>query len=64
MSRNPRSRRVKSSSMSHRRIRATLGELIAAAYDALGPDAGARDVARLLSAPILARGLGSRYRMS
>jgi hypothetical protein len=38
-----------------RRIRSTLGDLIAAAYDALGPDAAARDVARLLTAPVMVR---------
>ena len=42
------------------RIRSTLGDLIAAAYDALGPQAGAQDVARLLTAPALVRAIGSR----
>lgn len=39
---------------SGRRIRTTLGELIAAAYDAAGPRATAEDVARLLRHPDLA----------
>lgn len=45
---------------SGKRIRTSLGELIAAAYDALGPDADAEEVARLLRAPALADGLRPR----
>lgn len=44
------------------RIHSTLGDLIAAAYDALGPDAGPGDVARLLSAPAMLRHIGARGR--
>jgi hypothetical protein len=39
-----------------RRIRTTLGELIAAAYDAAGPNASAEDIARLLRQRDLAGG--------
>ncbi|WP_373046191.1 hypothetical protein [Vulgatibacter sp.] len=42
---------------SGKRIRTTLGDLIAAAYDAIGPDATAEDVARLLRHAELADGL-------
>jgi hypothetical protein len=61
MTRNRRNATTRSSRPSRRlRIRATLGDLIAAAYDALGPEAGAGDVARLLSAPAMARYISPR----
>lgn len=47
----------------HRR-RATVGDLIAAAYDALGPGVRVEDVARVLAAPDLARALGARVRLA
>lgn len=43
-----------------RRIRTTLGDLIAAAYDAAGPAATGEDVARLLRYRGLAEGLRPR----
>jgi hypothetical protein len=45
---------------SGRRIRTTLGDLVAAAYDAAGPHATAEDVARLLRCGDLADGLRPR----
>jgi len=45
---------------SGRRIRTTLGELIAAAYDALGPAASAEEVERLLRQPAFVEGLRPR----
>ena len=41
---------------SGKRVRTTLGELVAAAYDALGAGATAEEVARLLRQPDLAQG--------
>ena len=48
---------------SGKRLRVTLGDLVAAAYDALGPEASAADVARLLRHPELAEGLRPRVEL-
>ncbi len=49
-----RTTRIHAAGRARRTQRATLGELIAAAYDAIGPSATAEDVARFLGAAGLA----------
>lgn len=43
------------------RIRLTLGDLIAAAYDVAGPDADVQTVKKILEAPELGQGLRPRF---
>lgn len=62
-----RNRQSKTNGTPSRRGRArhpTVGDLIAAAYDALGPGVRAEDVARVLAAPDLARALRTRFRVA
>lgn len=63
MARNRQSK-THGSPLRTRRRRATVGDLIAAAYDALGPGVRAEDVARVLAAPDLARALRTRFRVA
>lgn len=45
-------------------VRTTLGDLIAACYDAVGPDADPEGVARLLRAPGLAKRIKPGYEIA
>lgn len=54
----PRVRRATTSEPRPERIQLTVGELVAAAYDALGGDT--RRVVRVLSSPQMARAIGAK----
>ena len=47
-----------------RRPHATVGDLIAATYDVLGPGVRPEEVARVLATPTLARALNTKFRMA
>jgi hypothetical protein len=47
-----------------RHPRATVGDLIAATYDVLGPGVRPEEVARILAAPTLARALRPKFRVA
>lgn len=64
MARTRKSRLDDSQLRPQRRPHATLGDLIAAAYDVLGPGVRPEEVARVLSQPALARALGLRVRVA
>lgn len=64
MARSRKSQRSGTTSRPVHARRATVGDLIAAAYDALGPGVRVEDVARVLAAPDLARALRTRFRVA
>jgi hypothetical protein len=64
MARNRMSKTNGTSPRGARRRRATVGDLIAAAYDAMGPGVRPEEIARFLAAPDLARALRTRFRVA
>ena len=64
MARNRQSKSLGTATRRARRPHATVGDLIAATYDALGPGVRTEEVARLLAAPELARALRTRFQVA
>jgi hypothetical protein len=64
MARNRQSQKDGTPLRRTRRPRATVGDLIAATYDVLGPGVRPEEVARVLAAPSLARALRPKFRVA
>lgn len=63
MTRSSNAARIQNRRTRSRTVRVTLGELIAAAYDAAGPKARPADVARILKEPVFTEGLRPKFEL-